>query len=267
MAQETIERTFPVPSPAMLELANIRGSVVIKAGEDGRIAVKAVKHAATGDSHATQVEMFQADDKRVVIRTRFEQSLLSLFRQACKVDYLVRVPAASSLDVSGVTNSAFIEGIEGFVKLYSVSGPLILSDIDGKIEIHTVSGPVSAHDLVGQVHLKTISGKVNIAGSSLSKTTASTVSAEVQVESSLSAGSYTFESVSGDIRLSLPESAACETYFNSLSGRQRFWPVSRDHKSTREKVVIHHHSISGNLMISQGRIQGTPSGETTLAMT
>ena len=62
MAEETIERKFNVTGMAVLRVGNISGLVDVQPGEEGVIAVTAVKHTGSGDADRTQVEITQAED-------------------------------------------------------------------------------------------------------------------------------------------------------------------------------------------------------------
>jgi predicted membrane protein len=262
MTQETIERTFRVPSPANLTLSNIRGSVDIQSGDDGSISVIAVKHLESGDAKRTTIEMDQAADGSLKVRTQYMENNVWLFRSSlpCKVDYTIRIPSTCSLSISGVSNSATISGVNGPVSIKSVSGLVKLSDIHGNLKANTVSGTLSAKTLSGSLQANTVSGQIQIRQSNLESVITSTVSGDVILETNLGTGPYHFKAISGNVKIKLPESSGYAVQTKSISGRvktsnQTNGNFSRGVKKVNEKgdgVTIHHSSISGNLHIDSG---------------
>jgi hypothetical protein len=220
MSDETFEQVFAVSSPARLVLGNIRGSVDIRPGEPGQIRVSAVKHSDGVGADQTEVILGQDADGTVRAETRYrEGGLLFFLRWPCRVDYTVRVPAACTVDVSGVSDAALVEGIQGDIRVVTVSGSLTLRDLSGSIKIRSVSGRVSGERLAGPLEVETVSGGVNLSASQVTALTASTVSGAVVLESPLGEGPYRFKSVSGQVRLIIPAGTACTVRSSSMTGR------------------------------------------------
>ena len=102
MSEETIQKTFQVADPVHLIISNIRGSIVIEAGEAGVIEVKAVKHD-NFNSDRFMVEISQADDGTVRVETRSSESWFGYMSHPPKVDYFVRIPQGTNLKASCVS--------------------------------------------------------------------------------------------------------------------------------------------------------------------
>lgn len=238
MTNEHLEKSFTVSGPAHLELSNIRGSVDIRPGVEDVILVKAEKQVDTGNASQTTIEMTQESDGTVKVKTRFPEDWLDLLFGAkpCKVDYVVTAPRACQLRINGVSNTIFVEGFEGdsafktvsgdltlrslngALSFDTVSGDLNLSELRGDFRLNTVSGDVKGVHLNGAVHLKTVSGDVEFKESELPSFSATTVSGELDLETSLSAGPYTFNSVSGDLAIKLPAETRCTAELHTTSG-------------------------------------------------
>jgi DUF4097 and DUF4098 domain-containing protein YvlB len=275
---ETIEKTFNVSAPARLNLSNIRGSVEIHPGEDGMIRVTAVKQSGFGDPQSTEIEMTQEADGTVKVVTRYPEAwwgwIIGSF--PCAVDYTVQAPRNCSLTIKGVSNEASAEGFEGEfnfntvsgnvklrqltgpVKVTSVSGSLEMQDISGSMRLHSVSGKITGQHLTGAVNLDTVSGRVELEDSSLSSAEAGTVSGPMGFQTALGAGPYRFNSVSGNVELTVPADTRCSAELHAVSGSIRTQlpgtTTSRQNGMQTVEVQgggvkIYAHSVSGNLSL------------------
>jgi hypothetical protein len=255
--------TFTVGEAARLKLTNIRGRVDIQPGDQGIIAITAVKHD-DGRAGRTEIELSQAADGTVSAVTRHEHNLLGWLAlkgkgRPCRVDYVVRVPRQCSVDLSIVEGQAQLIGLTGDFETHTVSGDLRLADLSGSLRIHTVSGNVLGERLAATapVHLSAVSGHITLVGSSLPAVSASTVSGDVSLDTDLAAGPYQFNSVSGDVRLSLPAGTRCAPSLHSLSGRIHRLPAAPGEGTGPS---VHLHSVSGDLwLLEPGAATEAPS--------
>ena len=236
---EIMEKNFTVSSPARLDLSNIRGSVKIRPGEDGVIHIQVTKDANSGDAKRTEIELSQASDGTVKAATHFPDAAWSwLFGSfPCRVDYVVQAPRKCSLKINGVSSAALAEGFEGEFSFHSVSGEMSLRNLSGPVKVNTVSGKVELAELNGDLNLTTVSGRVSgkrihglvqlntVSGqiamdeSSLSSVDATTVSGRMEYQTAFGAGPYRFNSVSGDVELSVPPETHCSAELHAVSGK------------------------------------------------
>jgi len=271
IADEIIEQVFQAPQAARLVLANIRGSVQVRPGETGLIHVRAVNHAGGGEAQHTRVTISQDEDGCVRAETRFAEGGWSGFflRRPSRVDYTVEVPPACSVALSGVSNSASLEGVQGDIQINTVSGEVQLSDLSGSLKIHSVSGDVHARRLSGLLEMDTVSGDAAFIDSQLDRLQASTVSGDLRFDTPLGAGPYTLKSVSGDVHLLVPAETACSLQSDSLSGKVHSdLPISRWQQGARHTSLelqgggasLKHTSVSGDLYLGTPH-QATPSAQ------
>jgi Putative adhesin len=275
---EIIEKTFTVASQARLDLSNIRGSVEVRAGEEGVIRVRVTKDANSGDASRTEIELSQATDGSVKVATHFPEGVLSwLFGSfPCRVDYVVQAPRKCSLKINGVSSETLAEGFEGEFSFHSVSGGMTLRSLSGPVKVNTVSGGVELADLAGDlnlttvsgkvsgkhiqgpVHLNTVSGQVALDESSLSSVDASTVSARMEYQTAFGTGPYRFNSVSGDVELLVPPETRCSAELHAISGKLfsklPATSISRQNGNQTAEIQgggvrVHLHSVSGNLSL------------------
>jgi hypothetical protein len=220
----------------------------------------AVKHLETGDADVTEVVMAQAEDGSVSVETRCDGlSWLWLARRPCKVDYVVRLPRLCSLQVSGVSNSASVQDVEGDLSISSVSGPLSLKDLSGTLRVKTVSGRVTGENLSGPLKLETVSGHASLREARLPSVDASTVSANLFLHASLGEGPFRFHSVSGEVQLFVPSDSRFSILSHTISGRcHTSLPATASQVRTGRRRVdvqgggteIRHDSISGNFTLA-----------------
>jgi DUF4097 and DUF4098 domain-containing protein YvlB len=276
---DIIEKTFPVASPAHLELSNIRGSVEIRIGEDGVIKVNAAKDTSSGDAKGTEIELSQEADGTVKVTTRFPEGFWNWLWGAmpCKVAYVVQAPRKCSLKINGVSNQASAEGFEGEfsfqsvsgemtlrsmigpMKIKTVSGDLELTDLSGGLNLNTVSGKVSGKHIQGAVTLRTVSGKVSLEESDLLSVEASTVSGGMTYQTAFGAGPYRFNSVSGNVELLVPPETKCFAELRAVSGKlSTRLPATSTSKQNGSQTVevqgggvkVTLQSVSGNLSLA-----------------
>ncbi len=216
----TLERKFDVSGQARLTLANISGSVDIQPGDEGVVVVIAEMDNQSGDAERTHVDIDQAADGSVMVKTDYGESFWRWFGQRpCDVDYTVRVPRSCWLQVKCVSSNAVVKGLAGQFDLSMVSGDLTLAELTGSLKAHLVSGGLSADQLSGPADVETVSGRVELRACQFDSLRVSTVSGRVVAETPLGNGPYRFHSVSGDVRLSVPATSRCSIDSNSLTGR------------------------------------------------
>lgn len=221
MAEETIERVFSVTLPARLKVTNIRGSVIVRSTEGDQITVKAVKDTSSGDAEDTVIRIDQAADGQVRVETDYQHHFSFWTRQPCRVYYTIGVPRQCALSVEVVAADADVQGLDGAVRIRSVSGNVKAGDMTGSIDFRTVSGDVRGHDLTGSLDLDTVSGNIILENSRVEAVHSKTVSGDVEVDIQPGNGPFEFRSVSGDVRLKLPSGSGCSASLSTQSGKLR----------------------------------------------
>jgi DUF4097 and DUF4098 domain-containing protein YvlB len=274
MMTEKMEKQFNIASQASLSVSNIRGSVVLRVGEQGIIQVTASRRSGSGDEERTGIEITQNTDGMVRVVTRYPEIAWNWLGglHPCDVDYVITAPRTCSFTLNGVSSSVHAEGFEGDFTVNSVSGEIVLRGITGSLKIKTVSGDAEAETIKGSLILDTVSADVEIKESNLSSIAANSVSGDLRICTPLTQGPYTFNSVSGDVRLIFPPESRFTGELRSMSGdiRSAFPFTSGDRKfgsqTVRIKdggVIITMHSVSGDLSFdSDGDISSHQPSET-----
>lgn len=255
------QQTYQVSSPAKLYVENIRGSVFVRAGEAQEIAIQAVMDLKSGQVDSTRVELSQdaLGSVRAITRVDADRGLFGSGINPCKVSYTITAPPACDVEISAISSSIVVEGLQGSFNLKQVSGSVALTDLAGTFDIDSVSGSVTGLRLNGKfARLKTVSGDVHLGDSQVVDLMAHTVSGDLTVESPLVDGPYMLETVSGDARLVVPPETHCEVSSRSFSGETYIGLSSTylQHSGRSRRIIVQDggpqvsfRSMSGSLSI------------------
>ncbi len=218
-----IEQTFEIGSSPRLIAEIGSGSLEISQGPGHTIAV----HIEGGRDRA--VEVAQSGDT-VSIRRPREQGWAS---RGASTRVRAEVPAGTSVSVTTASGKVASSAQLGEVSIDSASGDIALGEVEAA-KIKTASGDVAIRAVNGEATLRTASGDVRI-GNAFSRLEVTTASGSVDVAtagesvaSSASSGDLTiarFEgsdldlrSVSGNIRVGIPQGTRVALDARSLSG-------------------------------------------------
>lgn len=220
MDSHTQLQTFNVSTPAKLVVKNIRGSVIIRAGEANEIRIQAELESNSGNVNATRIEISQ--DTEGAVRAITHADTISGFlgggSSPCKVNYTILAPSNCDIDLSNVSSSAVLEGFQGKFDLSTVSGNLAISDLTGELKVNSVSGDITGLRLSNTLWVKTVSGDIKLGDSQLNTFQAKSVSGHIYAESPFGAGPYNFDTVSGNVRMIVPPDSGCEIQMSTFSG-------------------------------------------------
>jgi hypothetical protein len=179
----------------VLEVKGIMGTITAELAEDGTAEVVAEKRGRSSDFEDVEIRVVEAPDGVTICAIYHPEDYLgddcdlddrrrdsNQSRDSrVDVDFTVRVPEGVELIATVVTGDVEVRGLRSNVSAHSVSGDVLVS----------TSGVVEAG---------TVSGEMDLAMGSLEWTRLS------------------FNTVSGDITLRLPEGLGAEIDFESLSG-------------------------------------------------
>lgn len=176
-------------------------------------------------------------------------------------DLTVTVPRDCPAQVGVVAATAVVSGVAARTSVRSVSGAITLDGLAGRVEARTVSGDVEAQDLNGQVSFNSVSGDLTLAGGSLDRLDAKTVSGSVTADVHLGQpGQVRVATVSSDVALRLPAQPDAKVSLRSTSG-----PVLSEFDCLRSAHTPASHSVNGTLGAGSGHISVTTlSGRVTL---
>jgi len=161
----------------------------------------------------------QTEGKSIVIRVIMRNGGIHI---SGSTDLTVKVPAASTVRIAGVSADIDVRGVTGEQKLQTVSGDvrteaagadLQLKTISGNIKargkngiartsISTVSGNAEAIDIAGELELDTVSGDAELVMGPLSRARLQAISGDVNMTAQVNKDArIDVSSVSGDMRM------------------------------------------------------------------
>lgn len=264
-ADQKVDRSLDAAAVSHVTISNLAGSVDIEGWDENRVTVS----GTIGDD--VEEIVFERDGDEITIRVKIPERRWGNRDVSAELD--IRVPAASSIEVSGVSADIDVSGVRGSQDLQSVSGDIVsnvfAADIDaetvsGDIEVtgsgedadadlSTVSGDIDATALSGRVRAVAVSGDVEIAGASFERVKLETVNGEVVFTGELRKnGRLDGESVNGDVEIALAGEISARVEIETFNGRIRncFGP---------EPVRVSQHAPGWELVFTEGSGSGRVS--------
>ena len=173
----------------------------------------------------------------------------------------VIVPRDCPAQVGVVAATAVVSGVAARTSVRSVSGAITLDGLNGTVDARTVGADVEAQDINGQVTFNSVSGDLTLAGGSLDRLDAKTVTGSVTADVHLGKpGNVRVATVSSDVALRLPAQPDARVSLRSTSGR-----LLTEFDGLRSSHAPASHSLNGTLGAGTGHISVTTlSGRVTL---
>lgn len=141
-APVVFERSYPVSSHPRISVRNISGNVDIVGWDRNEVSIVAEKRARKPEVAAKAEIAVEASTDRVDIETRFEKSWL--WGDKVEVDYLIKVPTGSRLELVKVVNSGVrVRGVTGPATVEAVNGNLDLAGLTSGGKFQTVNGSIN----------------------------------------------------------------------------------------------------------------------------
>ncbi|MFI5065325.1 MAG: DUF4097 family beta strand repeat-containing protein [Streptosporangiales bacterium] len=132
----------------------------------------------------------------------------------------VTVPPGCPVQLGTATARAVVSGITAPASVKTVSGKVVLDGVTGTVDASTVSGDVDAQAVTGTIGLRSVSGDLTLAGGSVSRMRAKTLSGRITADIDLdAAGRVSVGTVSGPVAIRLPGQAAAQVDLRSGAGR------------------------------------------------
>ena len=261
-----IERDFPVGPDAELHVNNVRGAVRVTGGQTttihARIEVDPEHRFGDDDLERAPIEL-EHEGNQVKIKVLSDKMITGWFERRSgppEVRCTIEVPARTQANVSVVSADVALGGLEGTQTVNTVSGQVVVTGIRGDVRLNTVSGSAIITDADGAVRWNSVSGDLILRESHPTELKGNSVSgsAEVTLGDNLRGGAGV-QTVSGDFRLTVPGTFACEAQLSSMSGRARCTLPMQVQESKRGRwratvngggPLVRLSSMSGSLYLS-----------------
>lgn len=210
------ESRLDIAQGGSINIINNDGSVTLKAGSGRQVLVAYTLH-----SNKVEVDQDSTPDKRrIEIRSHALPQQIPNSDES-RVDLEVTVPAGTAITVSTSTAPINADGLNGDVTLSSDTGKITVSDVSrSHLNIRSVAAPVElSHVSLGYVHVTSSGGAVQMTDVTGPKVNVATGSGNITYRGDCSGvGDYLMTTHSGNIDMSLPETASVDLNAHSASG-------------------------------------------------
>jgi hypothetical protein len=223
-----IERSFEVGSEAELRVNNVRGTVRITGTSTTTIRARLEvdpEHRLSDDEVERAPIEIEHDGHRLAIRVLSDKAIMGWFERRSgppNVRCVLEVPVRTQSSVSTVSADVSLAGLDLGQTVNTVSGKVVVTEVRGDLRLNTVSGSAMVTETSGAVRWNTVSGDLILRDSTTTELKANSVSGttEAAIRNRLPGGA-TVQTVSGDLRLSVPSDFGCEAQLSSMSGNAR----------------------------------------------
>lgn len=210
------ETRLDIAAGGSINIINNEGSIRLKAGSGRQVLLAYTLH-----SNKVEVDQDSTPDKRrIEIRSHALPQQTPSSDEA-RVDLEVTVPAGTAVTVSTATAPINADGLTGDITLSSDTGKITVSGIGrSHLNVRSVAAPVElSHVSLGYVHVTSSGGGVQMMDVTGPKVNVATGSGNITYQGDCSGvGDYLMTTHSGNIDVSLPESASVDLNAHSASG-------------------------------------------------
>ncbi len=223
--RQKIDTTFAFAKGGAVDLGLVSGDIVVTGWARNEVKINAFIETGYFE--------YSASPSRVSINAKSRRNRMGASRIEISVpagtqvrassvsgDVTVRGTAAETL-VNSVSGDVEVRDASDVVELHTVSGDLTGERLRGRIRANTVSGDMHLDDVNGTLRGKSVSGALTVRGA-LDGLEFESVSGEFDFRGDFrGAGSFSANSHSGDLRLTLPENLAANLDLQTFSGDLR----------------------------------------------
>ncbi len=226
LAQQVVDTRRAAAPDGRVEIENLAGSIRVIGWDREEVQVKGTLGAGaegldfSGNRNRTHVEVDASNPHGV------------------NSDLEIHVPAGSRVSISSFSAGITASDVTGTIQAESVDGSISVTGAPKEVELETVSGRITVTGVTtrtkadavnggvtltnvrGEIEATSINGRVRATGCVLSRGHFETVSGGLEIEGELAGkgGNVDLESVSGNIELTLPASAAADFSVSTFSG-------------------------------------------------
>jgi DUF4097 and DUF4098 domain-containing protein YvlB len=224
LALPQTDTTIAVRPGTRLDVNNFGGSITVKAWNQNTVRVQA--------DHSSRDEIdISAGPTVVAVRSSSSRGAPH------SIDYIISVPAATSLTLSGVYTDITVEGVTGEVtaesvqgeiicrggagnvSLKSVEGALTLANARGRIDLNTVDDNITVSDVVGDISAESVDGDITLTNIESSNIDLTTVDGGVSYDGTIKdGGHYSLSTHDGDVELGIPTGTNATVSVSTFDG-------------------------------------------------
>jgi DUF4097 and DUF4098 domain-containing protein YvlB len=239
-AAQALNQTWQIANDATVEVHNVRGDVVVSAGDAGQASL-------SGELGAGSRLVIGGSAQHLELRVDSDKDHGWFGNNGPRADTSLnlKVPSGVSLQLHLVSADGKVSGIDGkSLNVGCVSGKLTIDSGSPQVDVESVSGDIGFHATRGdagyRTHLQTVSGDIELTGASgrvkldtvsgrahaegkeIQEFEAGSVSGNVELVAALGKhGRVQAGTMSGDIRAEVPAQVSARIEAETFSGRIR----------------------------------------------
>jgi len=237
-AEEKLEKIYPFERDGKMYLENVYGDIMVKSWEKNEIKILASKFADEKESLDDVTVDIKQTGGNIRIITRYSNSDAFSQPESLMVSYEIFIPAEAQIKVKSISGTVKTMDIGGFVDIETVNGMADIITAKSGVKCITIGGDINLEGIIGDTVLKSTSGKIRgnvVKGSVEADTVGGDIEItglssadEIQLESVrgnidiqgelIPGGIYSFNTISGRIRLTLPSTSDFELQMNAANG-------------------------------------------------
>jgi hypothetical protein len=232
-----------IPGPIDRLTVNAGAADIVVLPELGGGGTATIDSTAKGSFHAPVLRAVKTGGE-----VRMDGNCPYISFGPCRARIVIRVPAATELDVHSGSGDVTATGMTGRVKLSTGSGDVNADGLRGDAELRTGSGDVNARAVDGTARLRTGSGDINAEDLGAGNVLADTSSGDVTLDFRGAPLVVDASTASGDVDVMVPRDDAYRVDADPGSGDEQI-AVKTDPKATR---VVRARTSSGDVTVGYG---------------
>ncbi|BAJ03401.1 DUF4097 family beta strand repeat-containing protein [Shewanella violacea] len=242
-AAQSIDKQIKVTDVLRLNVKVLRGDVKIKSWDRQEISVQGTL------DELSQGFILELQGNSVTLEDKMPQQFSGKNNSGSSL--IITVPSKLSLYAKGISSSYNLSNLEGDIRVNTVSGDIKAIKLTDQVQLHTISGDINSDGLKGNIKLDTVSGTIKDKNSD-GEISYKSVSGKINASSR--ATKVTVEQVSGDGRVMLEKVDKLEVHsvsgdivlsFSALDTVASLESVSGDIKLELPQAINAKFSLNG----------------------
>ncbi len=203
-----LEKSFDTTREPRISLTNLKGQVLVRSWDKAQVHI-----VYTVASPRVEVDTEVMPDTGAAEKIHITTHVLdgAVIGDAQTADYILDVPAGSSLEIRNSQGKVRVVGIQADAAVDSVGGDIVVADYTGHLTVRSVGGNIEVTHPTGQVEAYTITGNLRFVSPATTRLHGSTTSGNIVFEGDFMArGDYFLSTYSGNVDVICPASASYE---------------------------------------------------------
>jgi DUF4097 and DUF4098 domain-containing protein YvlB len=216
-ASAQVEKTIETTAKPQISISNTAGKVIVKGWN--RLQVH-VHYSASSPQAAVDIEELPSQGPAAKIHFNTYAVGHSAPNQPSTVDYTLRVPAGSRLEIRNPQGTVQVDAIRGDTSVNSLGSDITVADSGGQLVVRSVGGNIEVMRSSGPVEAYTINGNLHFVNLTSSQVHGTTTSGNIVYEGDFAAGGdYVLSDYSGSMDIICPPSASFELNAKTVRGK------------------------------------------------